>query len=176
MADLNMKITGLKLLVQNGILTEEECERCIDAMSDPGNEIVPVVKGTVVSSSGSYDYEDSKIAIKFKGISRISNLFFGDGYSFKFVLLNKTTYELRVNVTEVTVNGFVVSNSELLCSEAAANKKTIDTISLYDGTMQDCDVYGVDDITEFEFKIQYEIEDIDYEYESDVISVEPYEA
>lgn len=176
MADMNVKISGLKLLVKNGILSEEECERCIEAISGSANEIVPTVTGTVVPASGEYDYEDSKIAIRFKGIQRISNMFFGDGYSFKYIILNKTPYEIRVNVTEVTVNGFVVSNRELLCSEAASNKKTIDVICLYDSKMQDCDVYDTDDIEEFEFKIQYEIEDIDYEYESSIVSVVPYEA
>lgn len=174
MADMSMKIKGLKLLVQNGILTESECELCIGALS--GERTSVVVTGRPSSTVSGADYDDDKISIKFKGISRISNLFFGDGYEFKVVIQNKTGYEMRVSATEITVNGFVISNDELINSEAAANKKTIDAFHLYDKKMNGCDVYGIDDIEELEFRIKYEIEDTDYEYESESISVTPYEA
>lgn len=174
MADMNMKIKGLKLLVQNGILTESECELCIGVLS--GERTSVAVTGRPSSAVAGADYEDNKISIKFKGIRRISNLFFGDGFEFKFVIQNKTGHEMRVSATEVTVNGFVVSNNELINSEAAANKKTLDSIYLYDKKMNGCDIYGIDDIEEFEFKIKYEIEDIDYEYESESVSVTPFEA
>lgn len=175
MADMNMKIKGLKLLVQNGILTDAECDRCIEVLSGEGRAIAVSGRGPASMSSGA-DYEDSRIAIKFKGINRISNLFFGTGFEFKFVVQNKTNYEMRVNATEVTVNGFVVSNGELINSEAAANKKTLDSIYLYDKKMNTVDVYDIDDIEEFEFKIKYEIEDINYEFESESVYVTPFEA
>lgn len=129
-----------------------------------------------VAAISNADYEDSRIAVKFKGINRTSNLFYGDGFEFKFIVQNKTNYEMRVKATEVTVNGFVVSNDELINSEAAANKKTIDSIYLFDGKMNTVDVFGVDDIEQFEFKIQYEIEAINYTFESEPISVVPFEA
>lgn len=175
MADMNMKIKGLKLLVQNGILTDAECDRCIEVLSGEGRTIAVSGRGPASMNSGA-DYEDSRIAIKFKGINRISNLFFGAGFEFKFVVQNKTNYEMRVNATEVTVNGFVVSNGELINSEAAANKKTLDSIYLYDKKMNTVDVYDIDDIEEFEFKIKYEIEDINYEFESESVYVTPFEA
>lgn len=175
MADMNMKIKGLKLLVQNGILTENECNICIEALSEEQTSIIVAGRRPVSGLSGT-DYEDDKISVKFKGISRVSNLFFGEGFEFKFVVQNKSSYTMRVNATEVTVNGFVVSNSELINSEAAANKKTIDSIYLYDKKMNGCDVYDISDIEEFEFKIKYEMEDIDFEYETESVFVTPFEA
>lgn len=176
MADMNMKIKGLKLLVQNGILTEAECNRCIEVLSGQDTGIVVSSGRSSVATVSGADYEDNRIAIKFKGINRVSNLFFGTGFEFKFVVQNKTNYEMRVAATEVTVNGFVVSNSELINSEAAANKKTLDSIYLYDKKMNTVDVYGIDDIEEFEFKIKYEIKDLNYEFESDSVYVTPFEA
>ena len=173
MANISMKIKGLKLLAQNGILTNEECEKCIDIIS--GGTSIATSGRNSVSPISDVDYEDDKIAVLFKGISRISNLFLGDGYEFNYIVQNKTSHKMRVSATEVTVNGFVVSNDELINSEAAPNKKTIDGICLYDKKMNGCDVYCIDDIEEFEFRIKYEMEDTDYEYESELVSVEPYE-
>lgn len=175
MADMNTKIKGLKLLVQNGILTTEECDRCIDAISGGGTSMVTSGRSSASAISGA-DYEDDKISVKFKGITRISNLFFGKGYEFKYVIHNKTSHEMSVSATEVTVNGFVVSNDERINAEAAANKKTIDSIYLFDKKMSGCDVYSIDDIKEFEFRIKYEMKDINYEYESEPVNVVPYEA
>lgn len=171
--DMATKIKGLKLLVSNGILTDEECEKCIAAITAESTENALVSKSYIGSVVEESTYSDSNITVSFKGIDRVTNLFYGEGYQFKFVLQNHTQHIIKVYLKEVTVNGFVISSSELLCNEAAAGKKTIDFIGLYDSKLNDCDIYGSDDFESLEFRVHYEVQDTGYEYESRLVSIDP---
>ena len=172
MADMNMKKTALQLLVVNGILTQDEVDKCIQAISD--DSIVSIAPASVTCDD--YDqnivYEDNNISVTYKSMTKVSNLFFGDGISFKFIVHNKTNYDIRVNATDISVNDFIVSNSELICSAAAPKKKTIDNFSLYGRSLEDVDVEDVDDIYSLELAISYEIEALDIEREGDPVSID----
>lgn len=173
MSDFDIKKTSIQLLGINGILTEEEVEKCIRVISGDDyedNNITPAIYSGEVSSN--CVYEDLNLSVTFKGIQDVSNLFFGDGVAFKFVIHNKTSHDIRVEATEITVNDFVVSNNELLCSEAAPSKKTIESFYLYSGALDDVDVSSAGDIYSLELAIKYEIEDLDIEQEGDPISVD----
>ena len=174
MADFEMKKTAIQLLAINGILTQAEVDKCIKAISSDDCDVEHNEEVVARSSSISSNcvYEDSNLCVIFKSISSISNLFFGDGIEFKFIIQNKTNYDIRVNATEITINGFVVSNSELICSEATPMKKTIDNFNLYSGALNDVDVSSPDDIYELELAISYEIEELDIEREGNAVEID----
>ena len=173
MADINMKKTALQLLVLNGILTQEEVDKCIKVLSNEdlgysnsGTETLPQLYGET-----DVVFEDNKVCVTYKGIRKVNNLFFGEGIEFRFVVQNKTSFEMRVSATDITINDFVVSNDELICSEATPHKKTIDSFSLYSRALDDVDVTDTDDIYSLELAIKYEISDIDLEYESEAVEI-----
>ena len=66
----------------------------------------------------------------------------------------------------------MVSNSELICSEATPMKKTIDNFNLYSGALDDVDVSSPDDIYELELAISYEIEELDIEREGNAVEID----
>lgn len=172
MADINMKKAALQLLVVNEILTQEEVDKCINAISDD-HEIIetrPITPSR--SNQTGVLFEDSRICVAFKGMNKITNLFFGEGIEFKFIIHNKTDYEMKVNATDISINDFIISSSELLCSEATPNRKTIDNFSLYSISLDDVDVKDIEDIYSLELAISYEIEDLDIEYESASVEID----
>ena len=171
MADLNMKKTALQLLVVNGILTQEEVDKCIRVLSDEDDGYTGIEKLPQSYENSDVVFEDSKISVTYKGARKVSNLFFGDGIEFRFVIQNKTCFKMRVSATDITINDFVVSGDELICSEATPNKKTIDSFHLYSRALDDVDVTDVDDIYSLELAIKYEISDIDFEYESESVEI-----
>lgn len=172
MANIELKIQALRLLVENQILTEEEFLRCKKAVSEDSNEYeIEVVNGPV---SGKV-YDDSRMRIEFKNIDRVNNLFYGPGYRFSFSLSNNTNMDFRVHLREVTINGFTVGNDERLCECVVAHKKAIGEIYLFDKKLNQCDVYEQRDIEEMEFKVQYFQQDEHYhrtnEYTSEMVSI-----
>jgi hypothetical protein len=56
-----------------------------------------------------------------------------------------------------------------------ARRKAIDNFKLYMSKLNDCDIYTVSDIEEFELRIAYEVEDLDRKYESKKIQITPFE-
>lgn len=176
MADLQLKKKALQLLVSNGVLTEEECKKCIsviegDTSTDVGN------KGSLSSPSISSGviFEDENLVISYKGIENITNLFYGKGYHIKFIVENKTSHEMSVSATEISVNGFMVEDDTYIESAVPANRKTINGANIFQGKLDDCDVYSIEDMNTLELRIKYEIEDIDVEKESDIIFLTPYD-
>ena len=126
-----------------------------------------------VSYTGEYDYEDGNIRLKFKGHEETNNLFFGEGVGFKFLIENKTTNSYRISAKDVSVNGFVVSSSELITSKLGAFKKAIDEMYLFfnKNNLNDCDIYSIDDVEELSFVLEVEDETTNKSYDSEEVFI-----
>lgn len=177
MADLELKKKALKLLVSNGVLTDEECEKCISAISNdfPIASIARDTYSTTSVSSGVI-YDDDNITVSYKGLDEITNLFYGKGYAIKFIVENKTSHEMSVSATEISVNGFMIEDDTYIESAVPARRKTINSANIFQGKLDDVEVYSIDDMETLELRIKYEIEDLDVEEESEILSLTPYES
>ena len=82
---------------------------------------------------------------------------------------------MSVSATEISVNGFMVEDDTYIESAVPANRKTINWANIFQGKLDDCDVYSIEDMNTLELRIKYEIEEIDVEKESDIIFLTPYE-
>ena len=166
-----MKKTALQLLVLNDILTQEEVDKCIRVLSDEDDGYLGIKVLPQSYKPSDVVFEDNNICVTYKGTRKINNLFFGEGIEFRFIVQNKSYLEMSVSATDITINDFVVSGDELICSEAAPNKKTIDSFCLYGRALDDVDVTDIDDIYSLELAIKYEISDINFEYESEAVEI-----
>lgn len=175
MADLELKKKALRLLVTNGVLTDEECEKCIGAITQNDTRVLAPNINSVSLGTGVI-YEDENLAVSYKGIHGITNLFFGKGYSIRFIVQNKTSYEMAVSATEISVNGFMIEDDEYIESEVPANRKTVSGANIFQGKLNDCDVYSIDDMETLELRVKYAIKDINVERESDILLLTPYES
>ena len=124
------------------------------------NDSIPVKGSTVVESN---TYEDEYLYLKFKDVDSVSNLLFGDGFGFKFLIKNRTDNTITVRAKSVSINGFIVSSNEQIIADLGGHKKAIDSIYLYfnRNNLNDCDVYSADDIAELSFMIEITDEDND---------------
>lgn len=173
---LEIKKKGLQILVDNEIFTEEEYDCCVGALKElygiedlDSDEIQ-------VEIVDDYIYEDEIIRVKYKGLRRITNLFFGAGYDIRFIVENKSSFNLKVSAIDISSNDFVLEDDGYIVSDLAPYKKAVDGVGIYDGTLNDCDIYDIDDFGELEFRIKYEIQELDgHEKISSTIRVEAYE-
>lgn len=120
-------------------------------------------------------FEDHNVKVTFKGLKKGSFLFGGDAYSVKFLIENNTLHNMSVSAVDVTLNGFVLENDTYIASEVPARRKKIDFFNLKLSKLNECDIYSISDIDEFEMKIAYEIEDINKKFESRPIIIKPFE-
>lgn len=120
-------------------------------------------------------FEDHNVKITFKGLKKGSFLFGGDAYSVKFLIENNTLHNMSVSAVDVTLNGFVLEDDTYIASEVPARRKKIDFFKLNLSKLNECDIYSISDIDEFEMKISYEIEDINKKFESTPIIIKPFE-
>ena len=151
----------LQLLVDKGILTEEEFEKCINVIKEDNINVDNLFETIEIEPTkrinNNYLYEDYRICVKYKGLQEITNLFYGKGISIRFLVENKTSQSIRVHGTEITINGFMVDDDAWLVSELPANKKTIDGLNLFYGKLEEYDINSIDDIETIELKIMTEL-------------------
>ena len=174
---LEAKKRALKILVDNEIFTEAELDCCTDALKEfYERQFSGISEQKNSSRSNDYIFEDDVIRVKYKGLRRITNLFFGAGYDIRFIVENKSSFNLKVSAVDISANDFVIEDSGLIVSELAPYKKAVEGVGVYDRTLNDCDIYEIEDFGELEFCIKYQIQEIeDHEKISPIIRVDAYE-
>ena len=101
-------------------------------------------------------FEDDTILVTYKGIYKFSGLF-AQGYRIRFVIENKTNQKLRIQGKNISVNGFVVTSSDIFNSEVETHKKVIDTVLMGQSNLHSIGVKNVFDMNSVSLSFEYEV-------------------
>lgn len=173
MADMNMKKTAFQLLVRNGILTQAEADKCIQVLSDDCDDMCSSIEVSSQSDDESFViFEDSKICVTFEDVYRVVNMNLEEGIEFDFAVQNKTNYKMDVFAINISINGFALSDDvRAIYIDANPKEKTTGEFSLYSHALKEADITNIDDIHLLQMSVFYEIEEIDYEFESGPLKI-----
>lgn len=165
-------------------LTEEECVNFVrlldkefgcehqELVSKHNSIITPIYTSIeLVNSSPNTTrqndcvYADRNINLIFKSYRDINNFFYGQGYTFKFLIENKTNTSYNISYKNIYVNELKVSSNENI-EQVDGMRKTIGEIHLYNlrDNLDDCDIYSINDIKQISFKVEVKNEDTDETY------------
>lgn len=101
-------------------------------------------------------FENAAISVTYKGIYKFSGLF-AQGYRIRFVIENKTNQKLRIQGKYISVNGFVVTSSDIFNSEVEMHKKVIDTVLMGQSNLHSIGVKNVSDMKNVSLSFEYEV-------------------
>lgn len=175
-AEEDIKENELRILVQRGILTEDECQKCISVINDlkDSSKNIPS-EPTAPKRIRKVVFEDNRIKLTYKGIGKNTNLLFGDGIRIIFTIKNKTSHDISVSANDIMINEIVVETSCYIAAKVPANKSIVDYVFLYYSKLNDCDVYCIGDIVNVTFDLKYSLTDLDHEYEASEVTLDPYD-
>ena len=138
--DMNTKEEALQILVDKGILTKTDFDKCKRVLSK---------KSTV----GGCIYRDKSIVVYYKGYKE-QTMFSGKGIKFFLIVENRTNEPVSIHGT-FGLNGIIVEKDIVCASNLLGKAKAIAEITFFYSKLDMIDIYSVSNIEKFSFGFWY---------------------